>query len=122
MKKFASLALVVGIVALIAAACASPAVPTAAPVIQTQVVEKVQTQVVEKVQTTVVQVEKVVTATPAPTAAPNVADSIIIGTWQQPSSFLDYANTQAIRVEEELLYRPRFVMPTISSSPRIPIS
>ncbi|MCU0493537.1 MAG: peptide ABC transporter substrate-binding protein, partial [Chloroflexaceae bacterium] len=36
-------------------------------------------------------------------------DTIIVGSWQEPGSFLDYANSQAIRVETELLYRPRWV-------------
>ena len=38
-------------------------------------------------------------------------DTIIVGTWQQPRSFWDIVNSQSIRVEMELLYRPRWVMP-----------
>ena len=50
--------------------------------------------------------------TPAvqPPAGSTYADTIIIGTWQQPRSFLQYANNQAIRVEIDLLFRPRFIM------------
>jgi peptide/nickel transport system substrate-binding protein len=63
-----------------------------------------------EVQTVVVQgTPIVVTATPAPEVAKGLKDTIIIGTWQEPGSFLDYANNQAIRQEIELLYRPRWV-------------
>lgn len=78
----------------------APPAATSLPVIQTVLVEGTPQQVV-------------VTATPAPaTAEPDaqLRDTIIIGSWQEPRSFLDYANAQAIRVEIELLYRPRFVM------------
>lgn len=36
-------------------------------------------------------------------------DTLIIGAWQEPRGFLDYVNSQAIRVEAELLHRPRWV-------------
>lgn len=36
-------------------------------------------------------------------------DTIIIGSWQEPRGFLDYANNQAIRVEAQQLYRPPFI-------------
>jgi peptide/nickel transport system substrate-binding protein len=57
----------------------------------------------------------VVTATPAPaTAEPTGApastrDTIIIGAWQEPESFLDHANSQTSRVEIEQVFRPHFV-------------
>jgi peptide/nickel transport system substrate-binding protein len=61
------------------------------------------------------------TAAPAATEAPadpavtevpaeNLADTIIIGTWQQPRTFYTSANNQAITVEIQLVYRPRFVL------------
>ncbi len=52
-------------------------------------------------------------AAPEGTAAEGAAvapkDTIIIGSWQEPGGFLDYANGQAIRVEAEKLYRAPFV-------------
>jgi peptide/nickel transport system substrate-binding protein len=53
-------------------------------------------------------------ATPAAgtEAAPEAAavrDTIIVGSWQEPRGFLDYANGQAIRVEVEQLDHPRWV-------------
>jgi peptide/nickel transport system substrate-binding protein len=36
-------------------------------------------------------------------------DTIIVGTWQEPGSFIDYANSQAIQVEISLIFRPRLV-------------
>jgi peptide/nickel transport system substrate-binding protein len=53
----------------------------------------------------------VVTATPEPETEPETVakDTLIIGAWQEPRGFLDYANSQAIRVEVQLLYRPRWV-------------
>jgi peptide/nickel transport system substrate-binding protein len=46
-----------------------------------------------------------------PTAVPAAAgkDTIIVGTWQEPGSFIDYANSQAIQVEISLIFRPRLV-------------
>lgn len=54
------------------------------------------------------------TAAPAEaTAEPNqggaTKDTIIVGTWQEPGSFIDYANSQAIQVEISLIFRPRLV-------------
>lgn len=37
-------------------------------------------------------------------------DTIIVGAWQQPRGFLDYANNQAIAREIGLVYRPHFVV------------
>jgi ABC-type transport system substrate-binding protein len=96
-------ALITTLLAAALSACggAQPAVaPTAAPVVQTVLVEGTPQTVV-------------VTATPAPataTPAPSLKDTIIIGTWQEPRSFLEYANSQAIRAEIDLLHRPRWVM------------
>jgi len=73
--------------------------PTAAPIIQTVIVGG----------TPEVQV---VTATPAPeaaTPAPTAADTIIIGSFQEPRSFLDHANSQAVRVEVDGVFRSDFV-------------
>lgn len=54
--------------------------------------------------------------TPEPTAeaeadiaAPALRDTIIVGSWQEPQSFHTYANSQAIRVELDGLFRPGFV-------------
>lgn len=101
-----------GIVAagLILAACA-PATGTPQVIVQTQVV--VQTQMVAGTNVVTTQVVNVpVTTTPAPPASPvPVAnkDTIVVGTWQEPSGFLGYANNQAIRVEIQEVYRPPFV-------------
>jgi peptide/nickel transport system substrate-binding protein len=85
------------ILTLVLAACAAPTPQT---IVQTQVV----TQMVAGT-----PVERVIEVTPTP--KPAVAqDTLIVGTWQQPRGFLDYANGQAIRVEIELLYRPRWVI------------
>jgi peptide/nickel transport system substrate-binding protein len=48
---------------------------------------------------------------PPATAAPTMADTIIIGTWQQPRGFYTPAVTQAIAVEISLIFQPRFFMP-----------
>ncbi len=79
------------------AACAAP---TATP----QTVE-----VTRVVAGTPETMEVVVTATPQ---AAEQTDTIIVATWQQPRGFLDYANSQAIRVEIDLVYKPRFVIRT----------
>ncbi len=53
-----------------------------------------------------------VTDTPAPATAvpgPSYADTIIVGTWQEPGTWYDPAITQAISVEIELMFRPWFV-------------
>jgi peptide/nickel transport system substrate-binding protein len=47
------------------------------------------------------------TVTEAP--AQQFADTIIVGAWQQPRNFYDPNISQAIAVEVELLFRPRFV-------------
>src|SRR5215213_6354921 len=64
---------------------------------------------------------EVPTAEVAPTAAAEApteetpptggatGDTIIVGTWQEPGSFVDYANSQAIQVEISLIFRPRLV-------------
>jgi peptide/nickel transport system substrate-binding protein len=55
---------------------------------------------------------QVVTATPAPATAEPVAearDTIIIGAFQEPRNFLDHANSQAVRVEVDEIFRPHFV-------------
>ena len=93
-KVMLALALVT-IVSTLLAACQ----PTTITVEVTKEVVKESTVVVQ--QTTVVE----------PTAVPGtVSDTIIVGAWQQPRGFLAYANSQAIRVEIELVYRPRFVI------------
>src|SRR4030095_2624756 len=46
-------------------------------------------------------------ATEAP--APATSDTIIIGTWQEPRGFSDAAQSQAIQVEVELVFRPRLI-------------
>ncbi len=38
-----------------------------------------------------------------------LADTIVVGTWQEPESFLQYANSAAIRVEIQEVFRPPFV-------------
>lgn len=38
------------------------------------------------------------------------ADTIVIGNWQEPESFLGYANSQSSRVEVEEVFRPHFVL------------
>jgi peptide/nickel transport system substrate-binding protein len=43
-------------------------------------------------------------------AGQELADTIIIGSWQQPGTFYDAAITQAIAVEVELMFRPRFII------------
>lgn len=49
-------------------------------------------------------------ATEPPTeAGPNLSDTIIIGTWQEPRGFSDAAQSQAIQVEVELVFRPRLI-------------
>lgn len=91
----------VTLASLVLAACTTTQ-PTPQTIIQTAVV----TQIVAGTPVeTIVEVQ--VTPTPQPAEA---RDTLIIGTWQQPRGFLDYANGQAIRVEIELLYRPRWVM------------
>jgi len=59
----------------------------------------------------VVTVKETVVVTQAvpPTAPAGMSDTIIVGTWQQPRGFYDPAVTQAIAVEIELMFRPRFV-------------
>jgi peptide/nickel transport system substrate-binding protein len=74
---------------------------------QPQTVTVEVTKEVVKEATVVQEQQVVVTATPVPATQ---SDTIIIGAWQQPRSFLSYANSQAIRVEIELVYRPRFVV------------
>lgn len=52
------------------------------------------------------------TGTSAPATQPPAsayADTIIVGTWQEPGTFYDAAVTQAIAVEVELMFRPWFV-------------
>lgn len=49
-------------------------------------------------------------ATEAPTAGPSLSDTVIVGAWQEPGTFYDPAVTQAIAVEVELIFRPRFVI------------
>ncbi|MBI5351491.1 MAG: peptide ABC transporter substrate-binding protein [Chloroflexi bacterium] len=51
-----------------------------------------------------------VAATEAPATGPTLADTIIVGAWQEPGTFYDPAVTQAIAVEVELIFRPRFVI------------
>jgi len=104
-----ALPLLIGFLLPILAACGSnqpttPAEPaaTAAPVVQTVLVEGTPQTVV-------------VTATPAPaTPEPSAAtgDTIIVGAWQEPNGFLDYANSQAVRVEIDQIFRPRFIWRT----------
>lgn len=104
-----ALPLLFGLLIPLLAACGGqaaqqPAAPaaTAAPVVQTVLVEGTPQTVV-------------VTATPEPAApepAAELRDTIIIGSWQEPRGFLDYANSQAIQVEVSLLFRPRFVWRT----------
>lgn len=104
-----ALPLLLGLFIPILAACggAAPTTPaspaaTSAPVVQTVLVEGTPQQVV-------------VTATPAP-ASPEptgeTADTIIIGSWQEPNGFLDYANSQAIRVEIDHIFHPRLIWAT----------
>jgi peptide/nickel transport system substrate-binding protein len=98
--------LLIGFMLPILAACggqqaAPPAAPaaTAAPIVQTVLVEGKSETVV-------------VTATPAPaTPEPDaqLSDTIIIGAWQEPRGFLSYANSQAVRVEVDQIFRPLFV-------------
>lgn len=88
--------------AILMLALAGCAAPTPQTIVQTQVV----TQMVAGT-----PVERVVEVTPTPKPAV-LEDTLIVGTWQQPRAFLDYANSQAIRVEIELLYRPRWVLRT----------
>ncbi len=88
---------------LVLAACTTTQ-PTPQVIIQTAIV----TQIVAGTPVqTIIEVQ--VTPTPRPA---EVLDTLIVGTWQQPRGFLDYANGQAIRVEIELLYRPRWVLRT----------
>jgi peptide/nickel transport system substrate-binding protein len=89
------------LVLLLVACGGAPAAPGAspAPVVQTVLVEGTPQTVV-------------VTATPAPaTPEPAAAykDTLIMGAWQEPRSFYDIVNAQAVRQEIELLYRPRWV-------------
>lgn len=95
--------LLMALIGSLLAACgaAAPQVsgPTSAPIVVTQLVDNTPQTII-------------ITATPAPaTPVPDALaqDTIVIGTWQEPRSFLDYANSQAIRVEIELLNHPRFV-------------
>lgn len=91
----------IALASLLLAACANPQL-TPQTIIQTAVV----TQIVAGT-----PVETIIEVTPTPKPA-EMRDTLIVGTWQQPRSFLDYANSQAIRVEIELLYRPRWVLRT----------
>ncbi len=98
------LALVIPILAACGGAAPVTTGSTAAPQVVTTIVEVGGTP-----QTIVV------TATPAPATAEPAAepaamrDTIIIGAWQEPESFLDHANSQAVRVEVEQIFRPHFV-------------
>ncbi len=75
-------------------ATAAPAAPTAAGAAPTAAAE--------------VPTAEIVAPTPeTPPAAGR--DTIIVGTWQEPGSFVDYANSQAIQVEISLIFRPRLV-------------
>jgi peptide/nickel transport system substrate-binding protein len=96
-KKLMTVASTLMALSLLLSACAQQAPGT--PVVQTVVVtgEAGEPEVV------------VVTPTAVPATA---SDTIIVGTWQQPGSFLDYANSQAIRVEIDLLFRPRWIIRT----------
>src|SRR5271157_2946633 len=47
------------------------------------------------------------TITPQPT--PAFSDTIVVGTWQEPRSFLAYENSQAIRSEMMEIFQPPFV-------------
>jgi peptide/nickel transport system substrate-binding protein len=103
--RYAALFLFTALLASTLAACSgtpqstTPA-NTAQPVVQTVLVEGTPQTVV-------------VTATPLPPTpepAPQLQDTIVIGAWQEPRNFLEYANGQAIRAEIDLLHRPRWVM------------
>lgn len=81
---------------LAACGASAPAAPTAPPQVVTQIVAGTPQTVV-------------VTATPADAPAAAPSDTVVIGTWQEPRGFLDYANNQGIRVELSLLIHPRWV-------------
>ena len=50
------------------------------------------------------------TQTPVPTPQPpQASDTIVVGTWQEPRSFLAYENSQAIRAEMMEIFQPPFV-------------
>jgi peptide/nickel transport system substrate-binding protein len=99
-----ALRLLAGTLLATLAACSGTTAPdpptaTPAPVIQTVLVERAPEPIVA-------------TATPAlegdRSSVPH-RDTIVIGTWQEPRSFLDYTNIQAIRGEIDMLFRPRFI-------------
>ncbi|MFZ1040992.1 MAG: hypothetical protein WCA79_19925 [Anaerolineales bacterium] len=48
------------------------------------------------------------TLVPTPTPIP-MSDTIVVGTWQEPRSFLAYENSQAIRAEMMEIFQPPFV-------------
>lgn len=87
MKKFFSLVSILVMISMLLGACAtaSPIVPTAQVIIQTQVVKET---VVSQVQSTVI-VNKEVTATPAP---PTVSGTVRIGTWDSADGLIPLNN------------------------------
>ncbi len=92
------------LIGILAACGGQPATPPApAPT----AVRIVQTVLVEGTPQTVIVTATPAPATPAPAA--KLADTIIIGTWQEPRGFYSVTNSQAIRVEIDQLFRPRFV-------------